>query len=155
LREQGYEQYEVSAYAKPGKQCQHNLNYWEFGDYLGLGAGAHSKITHPNSHQIVRSWNAKNPKSYLSEKLSEITHQKMLTLEEIPLEFALNAFRLQKPLSLTLWKERTGLSLDRIAAPLEVAIQKQWIILEKENLILTKLGRDFLNDVLELFLVKS
>ena len=110
----GYRQYEVSAYARAGRRCRHNLNYWEFGDYLGIGAGAHGKLTDPARGLITRSWKRKNPKDYLQpERIGGHTH---IAEEDLGLEFMMNALRLVEGFPSRLFRERTGLSLERLAA---------------------------------------
>jgi oxygen-independent coproporphyrinogen-3 oxidase len=122
LANAGYAQYEVSAYAQPNRQARHNLNYWQFGDYLGIGAGAHGKITQPTQNSIMRLWKTRLPKHYL-ESQQKITspingHQnsyagggEVLTPESLPLEFMLNALRLNEGVALEYFTERTGLLL--------------------------------------------
>lgn len=151
LTQHRFTHYEVSAYCQPHYRCRHNLNYWEFGDYLGLGAGAHSKITHANG-QVSRHANVKNPKRYLDLQQSPIEENKVLTTEELAFEFMLNALRLQQPISYQLFSERTGLTLAHIHQPLQLAQQYQFMQLTDTHLSLTALGTQFLNDVTELFL---
>lgn len=152
LQQAGLQQYEVSAYAMPGKECQHNKNYWEFGDYLGIGAGAHSKITDMTQQIITRHWQVKNPKDYLNPARKLTAQNEILTPKNICFEFMLNALRLTQGVPLSLFSERTGLSLEVLEPALTVAKKKK--LLENNNEILrpTELGHKFLNDVISLFL---
>jgi oxygen-independent coproporphyrinogen-3 oxidase len=110
----GYAQYEVSAYAKPKRQARHNFNYWQFGDYLGIGAGAHSKLSFP--HRVVRQMRYKQPKAYLEHVLrgTQIQEQGEISREDLPFEFMLNALRLNDGFQVNLFAERTGLALNAI-----------------------------------------
>src|SRR5690606_28718648 len=104
-------QYEVSAYAREGRQCAHNLNYWRFGDYLGIGAGAHGKITLPAEERILRRWKIKHPAAYLANAAStaRIGGDEAIAVEARPFEFMLNALRLNEGFGLELFEARTGL----------------------------------------------
>ena len=104
----GYAQYEVSAYARSGRQCRHNLNYWRFGDYLGVGAGAHGKLTRASRGQIVRTTQPREPRRYLAAADTELAHR-AIAPEELPFEFMLNALRLREGFALSLFTERCGL----------------------------------------------
>ncbi len=114
LRSAGYARYEVSAYARAARRCRHNLNYWRFGDYLGIGAGAHSKITHP--HRVVRSWKTRHPKEYMRNASSDarVAGVRELTAEDRAFEFLMNALRLRHGFSTTLFERRTGLCPHRL-----------------------------------------
>lgn len=149
----GLEQYEVSAYALPDKQCVHNINYWEFGDYLGIGAGAHSKITDVDKGIIVRHSNVKHPKDYLDVSKSFIENEKVLTPSEIIFEFMLNALRLTNGVTTDLFVQRTGISLDTIEPILKKAREKKLLVGDAGRLCATELGQKFLNDLLQMFLV--
>jgi oxygen-independent coproporphyrinogen-3 oxidase len=159
LRENCYWQYEVSAYAQKNKQSLHNLNYWLFGDYLGLGAGAHGKITSLDPLQIIRTVKHKHPKKYLdivtSTKLHQnpfLLEQKIIPKQEIAFEFMLNALRLQHKIPFTLFEQRTGLSIKTINNELNIACQKGLLKISHESLEVTEKGKQFLNDVTQLFL---
>jgi oxygen-independent coproporphyrinogen-3 oxidase len=152
LAENNFNQYEVSAFCQPSFHCQHNLNYWEFGDYLGIGAGAHSKITHYNGH-ISRHSNVKSPKNYLDKDKTRKEEEKILTADELVFEFMLNALRLQKPIPHDLFTARTGLPLTYIQHSLQLAHQYQFLEPTNNCFTLTPLGTHFLNDVIELFLI--
>ena len=152
LSNKGYTRYEVSAYAKDDNFCNHNLNYWQFGDYLGIGAGAHSKLSFHD--KIIRQVRNKHPKSYMEgvTKNSHIIENKIVTKEEIAFEFMLNALRLNSGFATTLFVERTGLSLSTILNQLGIAQQKGFLSLKDGKIIPTTKGQDFLNDLLLLFL---
>ena len=151
LADNNYQQYEVSAYAKQNFHCQHNVNYWEFGDYMGIGAGAHGKITHPETHKITRYWKIKHPDNYLLAK-NFYGHKKTVPENESAFEFMLNALRLQKPIPVDLFTERTHLSIDRIRKTLLNAQEKKFLLFYDNNIKLTNLGKRFLNTVIEMFL---
>lgn len=148
----GYRHYEVSAYAKPNRQARHNLNYWEFGDYLGIGAGAHSKISFP--HRIVRQMRYKQPKAYLDQvKLgSHIQEEFELARGDVGFEFMLNALRLADGFDPNLFAERTGLTLNAIEKSLNEAEQKGLLYRDHKLIRPTELGQRFLNDLQQMFL---
>ncbi|HET9023115.1 MAG TPA: oxygen-independent coproporphyrinogen III oxidase-like protein, partial [Burkholderiaceae bacterium] len=148
----GYRHYEVSAYARPGRECRHNVNYWRFGDYLGVGAGAHSKISFP--HRVVRQVRFRQPASYLDraargEFLAEHVE---VGRRDLPFEFMLNALRLSEGFAPSLFAERTGLPASAIEAPLERAEQRGLIERDHIRIRPTGLGRRFLTDLQTLFL---
>jgi oxygen-independent coproporphyrinogen-3 oxidase len=148
----GYQHYEVSAYAKPGRQARHNLNYWEFGDYLGIGAGAHSKISFP--HRIVRQMRYKQPKAYLEQvKLgSQIQEEFEIGRDDLGFEFMLNVLRLNGGFEPNLFAERTGLTLNAIEKQLNAAEAKGLLYRDHKIIRPTELGRRFLNDLQQMFL---
>lgn len=146
-------QYEISAFSKPGHQCQHNLNYWTFGDYLGIGAGAHAKITDLKTHVITRYWKTRYPKSYLERNSILLGGTQVIAREDMPLEFMLNALRLTEGISILEFETRTGLSITTIVSILETAKAKGLLMVIDEKIITTDLGKRFLNDLLALFLV--
>ena len=154
LAERGYAQYEVSAYAQPGHQCQHNLNYWKYGDYLGIGAGAHGKLTLGGEQAVLRRWKHKHPAWYLASAGSEaaLGGDERITPERRPFEFMLNALRLVDGFSLLDFEARTGLGRSAIAGPLATAGAKGWLTTAGEHVRPTELGRRFTNDVVALFL---
>lgn len=154
LADAGFEQYEVSAYARPNWQCRHNLNYWRFGDYLGIGAGAHSKITCAADASIRRRWKAKNPRDYLAGAGTAacIGGEDDLASSQLPFEFMLNALRLVAGFPLSLFEQRTGLSRQVIADELAQAQARGWLDCNGEQVTPTELGRLFANDVILLFL---
>lgn len=150
LAEHGFEQYEVSAYAKIGKQSRHNLNYWLFGDYLGIGAGAHSKITMDNC--ITRQWKHKHPKDYLNLEKKFIGEKKIIPGNELAFEFMLNALRLNQAISFDLFEQRTGLSITQIADHLRDLEDDQLIKINDKHIEKTLLGHRYLNNITEKFL---
>jgi oxygen-independent coproporphyrinogen-3 oxidase len=154
LAEAGYAQYEVSAYARPGRQCAHNLNYWRFGDYLGIGAGAHGKLTLGAEQDILRRWKTKHPTVYLAEAgaPASLGGDERIAPERRPFEFMLNALRLNEGFALADFEAWTGLDRDRIAGPLAQAGARGWVAVAGDRVAPTELGRRFTNDVVELFL---
>jgi len=154
LAEQGYAQYEVSAYARPGRQCAHNLNYWRFGDYLGIGAGAHGKLSSGAEQRILRRWKVKHPGEYLANAgtPARIGGDEWIAEPQRPFEFMLNALRLLEGFTLSLFEARTGLPRDAIADELAEAQARDWLSIEGEQITPTALGRRFTNDVILLFM---
>ncbi len=154
LADAGYRQYEVSAYARPGRECAHNLNYWKYGDYLGIGAGAHGKITSGHDQSILRRWKLKHPTAYLEAAGGErgIGGDELIATERRPFEFMLNALRLVDGFSLTGFEASTGVPRNAIQAQLQEAVKKQWLLVDGDAVRPTALGRRFTNDVVELFL---
>lgn len=150
ITENHLQQYEVSAYCLPGKECLHNLNYWEFGDYLGIGAGAHSKMTDSDKQVITRHWNMKNPKDYLNKNF--VASETIVSEKDIIFEFMLNALRLSNGFSPTLFTERTGLSFEVIESTLKIAKQKGLLFADNMLIKPTELGQRFLNNLISLFL---
>ena len=150
----GYAQYEVSAYARPGMQCAHHLNYWRFGDYLGIGAGAHGKLTLGAEQAIVRRWKHKHPTAYLAVAgtAQAIGGDERIEPARRPFEFMLNALRLVEGFTLARFEARTGLPRTAIAAPLERARANGWLEIDGDHVRSTALGRRFGNDVIALFL---
>jgi oxygen-independent coproporphyrinogen-3 oxidase len=148
----GYRHYEVSAYAREGRQARHNLNYWRFGDYLGIGAGAHSKISFP--HRVIRQARYKQPGSYMEHALggNPVQQETEIGRKELGFEFMLNALRLTDGFDSTLFAERTGLALNAIAAPLEAAEARGLLYRDHRTIRPTELGQRFLNDLQEMFL---
>ena len=148
----GYTHYETSAYAKPGMESKHNLNYWRFGDYIGIGAGAHGKISFPD--RITRESRFKQPKAFMEHAAVGGAAEEIKTIapRELPFEFMLNALRLSEGFPLTMFVERTGLPLTAITATLDRAEAKGLITRDHVRAKPTELGRRFLNDLLEMFL---
>lgn len=149
----GYQQYEISAYARQSAVSQHNMNYWSFGDYIGIGAGAHGKVTHIDAGvlNIERHQKLRQPKSYL-QALNPTQHRDWVEAHELPFEFMLNALRLTSGVSASLYAQRTGLSLDPLAEHLTLARRRGLLSTDTERLQPTLQGRLFLNDLLETFL---
>jgi len=150
----GFAQYEVSAYARPGRQCAHNLNYWRFGDYLGIGAGAHGKLTLPSEDRILRRWKPKNPRDYLASAgtTAGIGGDEAIEAARRPFDFMLNALRVHEGFSVAQFEARTGLPLSAIDAQLAAALQQGWLAREGDRFAPTELGQRFNNDLVGLFL---
>jgi putative oxygen-independent coproporphyrinogen III oxidase len=150
----GFAQYEVSAYARAGRECAHNLNYWRFGDYLGIGAGAHGKLTLPSEDGILRRWKIKLPRDYLArvEGDARIGGDDRIGPAQRPFEFMLNALRLNEGFELGLFEARTGLGRDTIAAKLDELVARGWLERDAERIRPSEFGRRFLNDVMGAFL---
>jgi oxygen-independent coproporphyrinogen-3 oxidase len=146
--EAGFEHYETSAFARPGMRCRHNLNYWEFGDYLGLGAGAHGKLSFPD--RVTRHERPKQPREYLAT--AGTAQVKPIAPRELPFEFVLNALRLVQGVPAELYRERTGLDLSTIARRLALAAERGLIEEDPRRIRPTRRGRLFLNELLQLFL---
>jgi len=149
LRDHGYSDHEVSAWSRPGAASCHNLNYWTFGDYLALGAGAHGKVTHSNG-EIRRFWKTRQPDAYLNRIGSRTAGHQRVEPDELPLEFLMNALRLSQGTSEDLFTERTGLPLSVVEVQLE-SLRKDRL-LERGRLQATELGQRYLNSLLERFL---
>ena len=149
-----YTQYEVSAYARPGFECRHNRNYWEFGDYVAIGAGAHGKITNPAEGSITRYHNYRQPTEYMQQVSRGMARsgQQVLTEADVVFEFMLNALRLHDGFALALFPERTGLAVSRLQAGLDKAVQHGFLTVENEYVHPTPTGWQFLNKVIQLFL---
>lgn len=148
----GMDRYEVSAYARPGHRCFHNLNYWKFGDYLGIGAGAHSKLSF--AHRVVRQVRFREPKLYMDKALAStpVAQDSEVNRADLPFEFMLNALRLREGFKLQDFSERTGLPLTAIAAALDEAERKGLIGRDFASVKPTERGFDFLNELQALFL---
>jgi oxygen-independent coproporphyrinogen-3 oxidase len=150
----GYEHYEVSAYAKPGHRARHNLNYWTFGDYLGIGAGAHSKLSFP--HRVLRQARYKQPASFMeaAQKGNAVHEEHEIARGEMGFEFMLNLLRLTEGFDPNLFGERTGMSITAIEKQLNEAEAKGLIYRDFKLIKPTELGQRFLNDLQEMFLVE-
>jgi putative oxygen-independent coproporphyrinogen III oxidase len=148
----GMDRYEVSAYAKPGHRCWHNLNYWQFGDYLGIGAGAHSKISFP--HRVVRQVRYREPRLYMDHAIAgdALAQDDEVKRDDLPFEFMLNALRVREGFSIAQFLERTGLPLSTIEAQLQEAQAKGLIERDLNWVKPTQRGFDFLSDLQALFL---
>jgi oxygen-independent coproporphyrinogen-3 oxidase len=148
----GLKRYEVSAYAKPGHRCWHNLNYWQFGDYLGIGAGAHSKLSF--AHRVMRYVRYREPQLYLAQafKGEPVTQCEEVSREDLPFEYMLNALRLKEGFSLADYMARTGLAMTSIQQGLSNAEAKQLIARDLHRVWPTERGFDFLSDLQALFL---
>lgn len=152
LTNAGYQQYETSAYAKPGFQCQHNLNYWRFGDYLGIGCGAHGKITRPATNDIIRTVKVKHPKGYMDLTKPYLDSVQPIAPDDLPFEFFMNRFRLLEACPKTDFTALTGLSVDTVAPALAKATALGLIIDTDHEWQITAKGVRYLNELLQLFL---
>lgn len=150
LSKSNFHQYEVSAYSQPNKQCQHNLNYWQFGDYLGVGAGAHGKITDQNG-VINRYWKIKHPTTYL-QKENKFGATTNVTNDQLAFEFMLNALRLSDGFDERIFSQRTGLSIEEIRPLLEQHEKQELISKQNFNITPTERGKQMLNQLLEDYL---
>lgn len=148
----GLQRYEVSAYARAGHRCWHNWNYWQFGDYLGIGAGAHSKLSF--AHRVVRQVRYREPQLYMTQAQAgqAISQSEEVGRADLPFEFMLNALRLRQGFALQDFGERTGLPLSAIAPALQQAEQRGWITRDLNTVVPTERGFDFLSDLQALFL---
>ncbi len=151
LAEQGFIQYEVSAYAKDGQRAQHNVNYWSFGDFIGIGAGAHGKVSDPQG-RIQRTWKTRQPTDYLDSDKAFLAGSSTLPAADLPFEFLMNALRLTDGVALKLFSERTGLPVSSLQAGLQQARQRGLLSADPERLTPSPQGQLFLNDLLHIFL---
>ena len=153
LSNAGYKRYEVSAYAKKDQECKHNLNYWRFGDYIGIGAGAHGKISFPN--KITRQIRERHPESYMSAmetRGNALIESREIQAEDLPFEFMLNALRLTDGVDTSTFSERTGLPLSMISKGLDEASKKGLLDSNPSKLKATDQGLRYLNNLQEIFL---
>ena len=152
LGQHGYEHYETSAFAKPKSQCEHNLNYWQFGDYLGIGAGAHSKLTFHD--KMSRESRYKNPKQYMEKVVTQhmIESETIIHESDLAFEFMMNHLRLIDGFSIQSFEDKTRLNISAIDKELKAAIDKKLITMDHEMIKPTLLGQRFLNDLLSIFL---
>ena len=149
----GYQRYEVSAYAKNGHRCQHNLNYWQFGDYIGIGAGAHGKISAHN--QIARQTNERHPEAYMDKIFNKghaLIEERLLDKDDLPFEYMLNVLRLVDGVPTHQFKERTGLDIAAINGMMEEALKKGLLDEDPRTIQASDLGLQYLNDLQMLFL---
>lgn len=154
LAQAGYAQYEVSAYARDGLRSAHNVNYWSFGDYLGIGAGAHGKLSDASSGLLVRTTKYKLPRSYLEHAArgDALGTRSEVPPGDRPFEFMMNALRLNDGVSRTLFAQRTGMPAAVLDAKLRIARARGWLVSDPDRLAPSELGSRYLNDVIELFL---
>jgi coproporphyrinogen III oxidase-like Fe-S oxidoreductase len=154
LAEAGYVQYEVSAYARDGRRCRHNVNYWLFGDYLGIGAGAHGKLSFELPQRVLRTTKPKQPREYQEQVRhgTVIGDSAFIAVADLPFEFMLNALRLNEGFSLEDYRRQTGLELDSVADRLVKAEQRGLLMSRGDGWCPTELGRRFLNDLQASFL---
>ncbi len=151
LSENGYVQYEISAYSQTDFQCRHNRNYWEFGDYLGIGAGAHAKITDFQTGDVTRLSKTRHPKGYLDSSVDFIQGQQVLNKNDLIVEFMLNALRLYESTELKLFSDRTGISVRDIDHLLVKAQEKGLLNITDNAIETTDLGKQHLNELLLIF----
>ncbi len=146
----GYRRYEVSAYSKRGHQCRHNLNYWEFGDYIGLGAGAHGKIRDPDSRQHVRNWNFRSPEDYMAAAVHgrQVSGSTVVEQSELVLEFMMNALRLTEGVDAGFFSAATGVPIGDLLPLLRSSLEKELITFEANHIKPTALGLRFLDDLI-------
>jgi putative oxygen-independent coproporphyrinogen III oxidase len=151
LQKAGYTRYEISAYARDDRQCRHNLNYWQFGDYLGIGAGAHGKITDAASQRIYRVAKVRHPRSYLetAHTAQRIVTRNELEPDDVLLEFAMNALRLERGFSTAGFTAATGLAASAIEPGVEQAIKQGLLAQDRDNISATAHGQRYLNDLLQ------
>ncbi len=153
LTQAGYQQYEISAFSKPKKQCQHNLNYWQFGDYVGIGAGAHGKITLVGEDRICRRQKVRQPEQFMQRTgLDKLSREENLTDADLVFEFMLNALRLNNGFPLSLFGRTTGLKGDIILEVIQKAVDKGLLQVNQFHIQPTELGFQFHNNLQELFL---
>lgn len=152
LLDAGYQFYEISAYPKPGYHARHNENYWMFGDYLGIGAGAHGKITDLATQSIKRRVKRRHPNDYLRGGHDALLQEQAVAMSQLPFEFMLNALRLVEGVPASLFTERTGLPLSAIAEPLGHARSQGLLVDDSERIAATPMGLQYLNNVLLLFM---
>ena len=152
MAQAGYRHYEVSAYAQPGHACRHNLNYWHFGDYLGIGAGAHGKLSFP--HRVLRQVRYRQPASYLENAAQGrfVAEATEVPRADLPFEFMLNALRLNEGFAPALFTERTGLPMSAIESGVSQGVERGLLVREFDRIAPTDLGRRFLSDAQALFL---
>ncbi|MDP1602841.1 MAG: radical SAM family heme chaperone HemW [Legionella sp.] len=151
LAANGFERYEISAFSKEGRMAQHNLNYWLFGDYYGIGAGAHGKIT-KDSGEVYRTQKHRQPTDYLNPDKNYLVANELISKDALMFEFMLNATRLQQPVANALFVKRTGLSFSTLLTRLEKAQKMGLILLQTDNWQVTELGRRYTNNLQAIFL---
>jgi len=155
LAAHGYQHYETSAFAQPKRRAKHNLNYWQFGDYLGIGAGAHSKLSF--SDKVIRQVRYKQPQAYMEQVAQDtpLQNEHEVSRDELAFEFMMNALRLNEGFDSVLFNERTSLPLLGMRRELEEAERRGLLFLNHQRIAPTQLGQRFLNDLLEIFLMDT
>ncbi|MGZ8095528.1 MAG: radical SAM family heme chaperone HemW [Methylosarcina sp.] len=151
LAGQGYRQYEISAYSLEGRQCRHNLNYWQFGDYLGIGAGAHGKISLTLPSRVIRTVKPRNPEQYLKNPGNDIA-ETVIDTQDLPLEFVMNHLRLKQGFTATAFQSATGLTLDSLEPGLSSNLKQQLLVEENGLYYCSDLGWNFLDTILQQFI---
>ena len=152
LQSQGFQRYEISAFARDNQSSQHNLNYWTYGDYFGIGAGAHGKLTLADQATIIRSQKKRQPKDYLNTAVDSLAICHPVSEDERVFEFMLNTSRLHQPVHLTLFEQRTGLQANILLQGLQMAEKQGLIKMNSDSFEITALGRRFTNDLQAIFL---
>jgi oxygen-independent coproporphyrinogen-3 oxidase len=151
LANAGFEQYEVSAFTRNNEPSRHNINYWQFGDYIGIGAGAHGKISLPDQHQIIRSAKTRQPKDYLKHEITALTSHHPIAKDQMILEFMMNGLRLSSGINRELFARRTGLTPDVISPVIKQLQQEGLLRHHPSNYCTTDLGARFLDTILQRF----
>ena len=154
LAEKGYQQYEISGYSKIGFECRHNLNYWSFGDYIGIGCGAHGKFTQPLENRIIRTTKTKHPRGYLDSTRPYLDTLEQVAREDLAFEYMLNRLRLFQPIPFTEFESYTGLGINEIKFPIETALNKKLLTKDAVSWQVTDLGHRYLNELLALFMAE-
>jgi putative oxygen-independent coproporphyrinogen III oxidase len=152
LAEHGYQQYEISGYSQEGWQCQHNLNYWRFGDYLGIGCGAHGKISLPLENKILRTTKIKHPKGYLQPERPYMDECNIVDKADLVFEYMMNRLRLMEDIPFHEFEHYTGLQRDVLDPLLQQAIKKGLMVVHQDNCKVTPLGHRYLNELLTMFM---
>ncbi len=158
LQQAGFHQYEISAYTQPHKNSRHNFNYWRFGDYIGIGAGAHGKLTQLDSHgklHIERRNKARQPQHYLDYQqriTGFVAGSQQLSVEQLPLEFVMNALRLTEGVDINVFQQTTGLAVSALEPQRQQLIARGLLLADPQRLQTTALGQRFLNEVLSIFM---
>jgi len=154
LKNAGYQHYEISAYARTGYQCTHNLNYWRFGDYLGIGAGAHGKISCAHTAKIMRRWKQKHPRTYMQSAGNStcISGDEIISGKRLPFEYMLNLLRLHEGFALQDFELRTDQNRSVLQPALNTAVQNGWLLRRGNHILPTDEGRRLSNNLIELFL---
>ena len=152
LADNGYQQYEISGYSQKGFECQHNLNYWSFGDYVGIGCGAHGKFTLPLENKIVRTTKVKHPKGYLDKQRPFLDEHTTVAKDETAFEYMMNRLRLFQPIPFVEFEAYTGLKIASIDQEINEAITKKLLTKNNDNWAVTALGHRYLNELLNIFI---
>ena len=151
LQQAGFHQYEVSAFAVDGQRSKHNMNYWQFGDYLGIGAGAHGKVTLPERNQVLRTNKTRQPNDYLSRKDSLVAQQQTIDNGQMAIEFMMNGLRLRDGIPMAYFPKRTGLPMTTVQTQVEELQRDGLMTIDEHRYRATELGYQFLNTLLQKF----
>lgn len=152
LAKHGYNQYEISGYSQDNWQCQHNLNYWRFGDYLGIGCGAHGKISLPLENKVLRTTKIKHPKGYLDPQRAYMDDYNTVPKEELVFEYMMNRLRLMENIPLAEFEDYTGLARSVLDKQLQQAAEKSLMRVSADTCQVTPLGHRYLNELLTMFM---